>query len=85
MGEVLATGKLGIIFGLPDLLRTSVLAGRLTIEMDCWLPSKPSNYFDVFDIFKHLLFSFEENSLEQRPSGVSQLLPGVKISLFWLS
>ena len=46
------------------MFRTSVLAGRLTIEMVCWLPSKPSNYFDVFDIFKHLLFSVEENSLE---------------------
>ena len=42
MGEVLATGKLGIIIRLPDLFRTSVLAGRLTIETVSWLPSKPS-------------------------------------------
>ena len=50
MGEVLATGKLGIIFGLPDLLRTSVLAGRQTIETVLVVYGQPQNYSFFYDL-----------------------------------
>ena len=57
MGEVLATGKLGIIFGLPDLYRTSVLAGRLTIETVC--SEEHSQITADNDLFSFFNFSFE--------------------------
>ena len=65
------------------MFRTSVLAGRLTIEMGCWLPSKLRTI--IFDFYCGGFSNFSPYSIFSDSSNGPQEwcnFSGVKVSLF---
>ena len=69
-----------------QLVQASVLAGRLTIETGCWLPSKLRT--TIFDFYCGGFSNFSPYSIFSDSSNGPQEwsnFSGVKVSLFWLS